>query len=227
MTSDWREDLKPEVHNSAPVIPNKRDVLNEPISKLILPTQDTVEKPTSILRLKDPRPDICVGFSDSELENALVVTKGKDGAETFLQDLQENSILISDPHCTPLGLRFPFFMVEARAAATGGNLYQAQNQVAVSGSTALKIFNALSDLHDPQDRELFAKPRLAFSVTSEGPIHELWLHFQRAEEVKFYMVCLGSWRTTLEDGALELVRHISAVLRWGMEHLKDDIISLL
>ena len=201
---------------------------NEPISKLILPTQDIVEKPTSILRLKDPRPDICVGFSDSELENALVVTKGKDGAETFLQDLQENSILISDPHCTPLGLRFPFFMVEARAAATGGNLYQAQNQVAVSGSTALKIFNALSDLHDPQeDRELFAKPRLAFSVTTEGPIHELWLHFQRAEEVKFYMVCLGSWRTTLEDGALELVRHISAVLRWGMEHLKDEIISLL
>lgn len=49
-------------------------------------------------------------------------------------------------HGTPLGLRFPFFMIEAKyAAATGGNLYQTQNQAAVSGSVALRTFEALSD----------------------------------------------------------------------------------
>lgn len=42
-------------------------------------------------------------------------------------------------HGTPLWLRFPFFMIEAKSAAPGGNLYQAQNQAAVSGSVALRI----------------------------------------------------------------------------------------
>lgn len=81
----------------------------------------------------------------------LLLKKGSVIAETLLQDLQETSTLISDPHVTPLGLRFPFLIIEAKTAATGGNLYQAQNQVAVSGSAALKIFEALSYPQDLQE----------------------------------------------------------------------------
>ena len=38
-----------------------------------------------------------------ELDNALIPKKGSVIAETLLQDSQETSTLISDPHVTPLG----------------------------------------------------------------------------------------------------------------------------
>lgn len=179
-------------------------------------------------------------MSDENLANALVSKKGRSIARRFLVDLQETSSLISDPHVTPLGLRFPFLVVEAKAAATGGNLYQAQNQAAVGGSAALQILKNLSDLQDMDEGQGTtedstavaqdspnAKLRLAFSVTTEGPIHELWLHFQKPREEDFYMVCLGAWRTTLKESSMNFLQHLLAVLRWGNGGLKDNIISIL
>jgi hypothetical protein len=104
------------------------------------------QQPIPIFKLKDPRPDICVGLSDDYLAKALEPSKGRSTARSFLYDLQDTSTVISDPHLTPLGLRFPFLIVEAKAGATGGNLYQAQNQAAVGGSRAVQIFETLSDL---------------------------------------------------------------------------------
>jgi hypothetical protein len=78
--------------------------------------------------------------------------KDRKTARNLLYDLQDTCRLISDPHLTPLGLRFPFLIAEAK---TGGNLYQARNQAAVGGSTAVRIFESLSDLCCAQnpDRE--------------------------------------------------------------------------
>lgn len=158
--------------------------------------------------------------------------KGLNAARSFLLDLQDTSSLISDPHITPLGLRFPFLIVEAKAAATGGNLYQAQNQAAVSGSTALQILKSMSDLNQESQEgtgirnqlEQEFKPKLAFSVTTEGPIHELWLHFRTSNE-DFCMACVGAWRTTLKDGSMDLLRHLFAVLKWGDGEFRNTIIS--
>lgn len=202
------------------------------------------QQPIPIFKLKDPRPDICVGLSDDYLAKALEPSKGRSTARSFLYDLQDTSTLISDPHITPLGLRFRFLIVEAKAGATGGNLYQAQNQAAVAGSTAVQIFETLSDLHCAQtlDQEYAGNIEgsnisvqhptgvmlhLAFSITTEGPIHELWLHFRRPGEEDFYMGCRGTWRTTLKESSLDFLRHLSAVLRWGNSILKDNIISAL
>lgn len=196
-----------------------------------------------MFRLKDPRPDICVGLSDDSLADSLEHTKGRDIAQSLLLDMQDTSTLISDPHVTPLGLRFPFLIVEAKAGATGGNLYQAQNQAAVGGSTALLILKSLSDLGDSQDlnrenqdcveasnESCQATPdiklNLAFSITTEGPVHELWLHFRKPNE-DFQMVCIGIWRTTSKDGSLNFLRHLSAVLRWGNGEFKDNLVSIL
>ncbi|KKK18783.1 hypothetical protein ARAM_005820, partial [Aspergillus rambellii] len=98
--------------------------------------------------------------------------------------MQDISTLISDPHVTPLGLRFPFLIVEAKAGATGGNLYQAQNQAAVDGAEA-------SDGSGQKAAATSSKSNivlnLAFSVTTEGPIHEFWLHFRMPEAGDFHM----------------------------------------
>ncbi|KAE8374951.1 hypothetical protein BDV26DRAFT_283849 [Aspergillus bertholletiae] len=240
---DWREDVKPVVHNPPPTIPRKRHqseqmllgntTTTDDLGPLSLRPSRAVELTIPVFRLKDPRPDICVGLSDENLATALEPKWG------------HISSLISDPHITSLGLRFPFLTVEAKAAATGENLYRAQNQAAVGGSAALQIFKNLSDLQDEQNlgeeslesienntrpaQELLSDPilHLAFSVTTEGPIHELWLHFRRSKGEDFYMVCLGTWRTTLKDGSLDFLRHLLAVLRWGSGELKDSIVRVL
>ncbi|KAL4935258.1 hypothetical protein BDV06DRAFT_234484 [Aspergillus oleicola] len=187
-----------------------------------------------VFKLKDPRPDIYVGLLDESIIIALEPRKGLNAARSFLLDLQDTSSLISDPHVTPLGLRFPFLIVEAKAAATGGNLYQAQNQAAVSSSTALQILKNMSDLNQESQEEIEKgnqpeqgfNQKLAFSVTTEGPIHELWLHFRTSNE-DFYMACVGAWRITLKDGSMDLLRHLFAVLRWGDAEFRNTIVSTL
>lgn len=195
-----------------------------------------------MFKLKDPRPDICVGLSDESLANDLVPGKGRGIARSFLLDLQDTSSLISDPHVTPLGLRFPFLIVEAKSGATGGNLYQAQNQAAVSGSAALQILKNMSYLQSApnmgqggqEDIEFSNQPELSiatlpeliFSITTEGPIHELWLHFRRSGQ-DFCMVCIGAWRITLKDDLVNLIRHLFAVLKWGNGKFRDTIIRAL
>ncbi|KAL5341188.1 hypothetical protein BJX70DRAFT_359040 [Aspergillus crustosus] len=244
---DWREDLKPPIYNPQPTVPRKRSQPHEALQSASTHPSQVFESgfiPPAIpvFKLKDPRPDICVGLSDESMIIALESKKGHNIAKRFLLDLQDTSCLISDPHVTPLGLRFPFLMVEAKAGATGGNLYQSQNQAAVSGSTALQILKNLSDLQcaldlDRENQENIEdgnQPEpssefnlhLAFSVVTEGPIHELWLHFRRSNE-DFCMACIGAWRTTLKDGSMNLLRHLLAVLRWGDFEFRDTLIGAL
>ena len=199
---------------------------------------------TPVFKLKTPRPDICVGLSDESLVNDLEPKKGRSAARSFLLDLQDTTSLVSDPHVTPLGLRFPFLIVEAKAGSTGGNLYQAQNQAAVGGSTALQILRNLSELKSAQNLDWESQgssqasngpietlpdliSHMVFSVTTEGPIHELWLHFRRPSEEDFFMVCIGAWRTTVKDDTLNLLRYLWAVLRWGNGEFRDSIVDAL
>ncbi|PYI02925.1 hypothetical protein BO78DRAFT_210713 [Aspergillus sclerotiicarbonarius CBS 121057] len=227
----WCSSLKPPMHNTRLTIPLKRSqphqLAQEDVNDGGSHSSPRVTGPNPpIFKLKDPRPDICVGLSSESISDALEPTRGRSAAQNLLVDLQETSTLTSDPHVAPMRLRFPFLVVETKSGATGGNLYQAQNQAAVSGSIALRIFQSLADLHNGQgssDRVL----NLAFSITTEGPIHELWLHCQRRGEERFYMVCVGSWRTTLKHSTLEFVRCLSAVLTWGDSTLREKILGVL
>ncbi|UCK57514.1 hypothetical protein AFCA_000434 [Aspergillus flavus] len=245
-------DLKQEVFeaNPRPTIPRKRSQLhqllrgNATADGLYQSTDSSRAIEPAIFKLKDPWPDICVGLSDDSLADALRSTKDRYITQSLLLDMQDISTLISDPHVTPLGLRFPFLIVEAKAGATGWNLYQAQNQAAVGGSTALLILKGLSGLRDGQDLneenyddvEASNEPgqaspnielNIVFSITTEGPVHESWIHFREPKEEDFCMVCIGTWRTTLKDGSPNFLRHLSAILRGGNGEFKDQIISVL
>ncbi|PYH92039.1 hypothetical protein BO71DRAFT_411296 [Aspergillus ellipticus CBS 707.79] len=240
---DWCEELKPPVHNPPPTIPRKRrenqtnlatheaTFESSSIGVSTSPRYNSQSVAFPLFRLKTPRPDICIGLSDKSLEADLVPKKGRNAARSFLVDLQDTANLISDPHVTPVGLRFPFLIVEAKAGATGGNLYQAQNQAAVGGSAALQILQNLRDLRENQDlgqtRSVSDIPHLVFSITTEGPIHEIWFHFRRPDEDDFYMSCIGSWRTTLKYDSQNLVRHLQAILQWGNGDFRSDVLCVL
>jgi len=183
------------------------------------------------------------------LTQAFISSKGPDDARYFLKDLQEEGILISDPGVTALSLRFPFFIVETKSSATGGNLYQAQSQSSVSGASALNILGSIEELHsrnnpgtstdrseqEHQTESDVATPcesnsshaPLVFSVTTEGPIHELWAHFLDTSERSFCMARLGIWCTSEKAGALELTHKIAAILDWKAGNLKCTVVERL
>lgn len=183
--------------------------------------------------LKNPRPDISVGISDQGLAVALQSRQVING-KYLLNDLQETRELISDPGLTPLNLRFPFFLVEVKSGATGGNLYQAQNQAAVGGASAIEILKTL--YQEPEGRSSnTAFPvvpgtmcqLLTFSATTEGPVCELWAHFWDAANKNHCMVNIDAWRTTCRDKAFDFVSKISTILNWGSETFHNAVVERL
>ncbi|KAI9367802.1 hypothetical protein BJX61DRAFT_537761 [Aspergillus egyptiacus] len=169
---------------------------------------------------ENPHPDISVGLTNESLIEALEPLIN-DEAEELLTSVQEKA-LNSDPHVGLSGLEFPFLLVEVVSAPDGGNLYQAQNRAAVSGTAAIQLrqFKSERDYipnpasQDDVENLCHVIPRLAFSVTAEGPVHELWVHFQTLNGC-FCMSCIGTWRTTVDDSAMEFLQHLYAVLQWG------------
>ena len=91
-------------------------------------------------------------------------------------------------------MRFLFVIIEAKGLTTDGNLIGAQNQAAGAGACAIGLLTSLA----AQDPDANA-PRIIFSCTTEGAIHELWVHYQTEDEDRNslqHMTCLGAWRTT-------------------------------
>ena len=150
-----------------------------------------------------------------------------------MKDLQDTGELISDPGVTPLSLRFPFLLVEAKSGATGGKLYQAQNQAAVGGASAVNIQKALFgaadapplEIRGPQLAGSLTPMSLCFSVTTEGPVCEMWAHFWDETKSSYGMANIGIWRTTQEDSAFDLTSKISSILNCGSRAYQDDIFN--
>jgi hypothetical protein len=145
--------------------------------------------------------------------------------------LQDSCYVQSEPHQAQIGLRFPFLVVEAKGGAAGGNMIGAQNQAAVDGACALNIFADLESivtqitsrpdfvLCTPAD----TSPRVLFSVTTEGPLHEIWVHY-RVDEA-YYMTCYRAWRTTRHQDAKEFVQTLANIVGWGKRGFRDCILG--
>ena len=174
-----------------------------------------------------------MGISDQALGIALQSRQVGTG-KYLLNDLQETRELVSDPGLTPLKLRFPFFLVEAKSGATGGNLYQAQNQAAVGGASAIEILKALYQESEGRSFNM-ASPAVAgtmcqlltFSATTEGPVCELWAHFWNAANERHCMANIDAWRTTCRDKAFDFVSKISTILNWGSETFHNGVVGNL
>ena len=174
-------------------------------------------------------------MTDASLASVLRPARG-DNARFFLNDLQDTEALISDPGLTRLHLRFPFFVIESKSGAAGGNLYQAQNQSAVSGASAINILRGVNELYEleypkrhggKETHSTVDLPLLAFSMTTEGPVCEICAHFWDPAKKGYCMTNMGIWRTTSEAGALEVVSRVSRILRWGSIGLKNAIAERL
>lgn len=176
--------------------------------------------------LKTPCPDITMGLHHDVVAAKLEsVGVPRPHSDELLKDLQYEKAFISCPAQSALPLRFPSLVVEGKSYATGKSLYEAQNQAAVSGSMMLVIQHQLSELagskspHSP----------LAFSICSEGPVMELWVHYNTSDasvryyKIHFLQICHASAFNTVVEFFLAVLR----IMRWAKLTLLDDVAEKL
>jgi hypothetical protein len=148
--------------------------------------------------LSTPKPDICVGLAH----------------EWFPTNYQSTlNTLKTDPHMSPMGLHFPFLIFEAKGNA---DLFGAQNQAAVGAACMLRIL----------DRIRCGDDMIVWSVTTEGPIHELWAHY-RDEKENYQSVHINLWRMTNLEHSKAFVEVMAKIMIWGNAVFARRIIHAL
>lgn len=176
--------------------------------------------------VKTPCPDITTGLHHHVVAAKLEsVGIARPHSDELLKDLQHEKAFISCPAQSALLLRFPSLVVEGKSYATGKSLYEAQNQAAVSGSMMLVIQHQLSELAGSKS----PNSPLAFSICSEGPVMELWVHYNTSDasvryfKIHFLQICHASAFNTVVEFFLAVLR----IMRWAKLTLLDDIAEKL
>ena len=136
--------------------------------------------------VKTPRPDFTWGFRQSTMTDALIQRRlPEPRASRLLPALQREQKLCSDPTQHFLDVRFPVLVIEGKAYTTGKTLFEAENQAAVSGSSMLILQRQLEALYEDvvlDSNVECEKSPLAFSLCTQGPIMELWVHHIVSED---------------------------------------------
>ena len=196
---------------------------------------------------KTPRPDISVGIQLSAIISTLSAKLNKAKARQFLAWLQNEMtqhepsgplepMLIPVPAPRALDLAFPFAVVEGKAYSTGKQIFEAENQAAVSGACGLKIQLDLDNLVDggATSSDALTKPPesefpLFFSVCTQGPIHELWAHWTIVEDGvrMFESKLLDSCNALLSKHSEEFMVRVNNVGVWGTGPFMKSVVERL
>ncbi|KAK5444199.1 hypothetical protein LTS15_010552 [Exophiala xenobiotica] len=182
--------------------------------------------------VKKPRPDITIGtLNDVVTQRLASLGVNKHAAKQMLTVLQLEGELLSSPTVADHHIRFPSLVVEGKSYATGRNMYEAENQVAVAGSSMLVMQDRLAEFTErcsPGTHGSLKEP-LAFSVTQEGPIMLLWVHYITSDEnVRFYnMHVLSICHATIQSTTREFFMALAGVMRWASTEFLDDVAAQL
>ena len=241
-----------------------------------LPVPPVWERLNESLLIKTPCPDISIGPSETALISA-IVTKvsvaglNHQGVEGFLASMQtctdtseqsqaEEAVLNIAPTELPSGLVFPFCVVEGKAYSTGRQVFEAQNQTAVSGACALKMQDRLNELVEmaemaeeaneqaptaPDSSRQGGRPTrqaanrqegrgscprsLFFSFSTEGPYHELWVHYSHVEDgrVMYGQSLLAICNLMLRASVVDFVFLAEKVMSWGAGPFLESVAERL
>ena len=196
---------------------------------------------TSQSDVKTPRPDIFIGLKDVALNESLQ-SRGLAVADTeyLLEALAKPHpqtghppLLHSEPTQAALHIRFPCFIVEGKSYATCRTIYEAQNQAAVSGACSLKILHDLDNLVHKSNPGSYSKVQpIVFSVCTEGPIHQLWVHYTIGEHGDgnrmYYMAQVKTCDMGVcDDNIVLFLEAVDNVLKWGSGEYKEAIAEQL
>ena len=186
------------------------------------PKQDTV---------KTPRPDGTLGFHHIVVvEKLKTLGVGELDADCLLKDLEFEGTLYSNPILSALVIRFPSIVLEGKSYATGRSIYEAQNQAGVSGAGMLMVQEQLNDLAAHQcPNSAQPKEPLAFSICTEGPYMELWVHYVTLiQDTRFYnMNLLKICHASCPETVKEFLIAVESIMTWARSELLDHVAKQL
>lgn len=186
--------------------------------------------------VKTPRPNITVGLRLRLLIDALKSNGlGQIEAQDFLKDLQYQQALYSNPLQTVYPLCFPPLVVEGKSYSAGKTIFEAQNQAAVSGPCMTNLQHMLSELAQLNCVQPLPsrKEPLAFSICSEGPILQLWVHYTtlvdkvRIHNMNILKICHASRRPSLREEVRNFFIAVHGVMEWARSDFLDEIVKQL
>ncbi|MCJ1405871.1 hypothetical protein MMC11_009101 [Xylographa trunciseda] len=248
---DWDPRLKPDVqqevwnwdalnqsNNEADDVVDRSNKRQQGVQSFPSPdtSQSTMPPPAAPSQskqdaVKTPRPDFTIGLRHSTISHELIKRGlSKFKADDFLKFLQRERKLYSDPTQNFLSVRFPILVIEGKAYATGKTVYEAQNQAAVSGACMINLQQQLTDLFEGVFFNLRGrKIHLAFSICTEGPQIEFWVHYALSEDNvrSHYMNIFRTCYASLHDGLEDFLIDVERLMRWTQEDFLKEVADQL
>ena len=186
---------------------------------------------TDISIVKTPRPDITIGPRVTHLIEKL---KARDIGQIedvdFLKRRSYQQALRFSPLQPTVPICFPMLVVEGKSYSTGKTVFEAQNQAAVSGAYMTDLQHNVAKFTESTCHGSYqSKDPLAFSICSEGPMVQLWVHYTTlVDNVRIYTMniikaCHASQFPSLRDGVRDFFEAVDGVMSWATSELLDDI----
>ncbi|KAL8932234.1 MAG: hypothetical protein Q9211_006438 [Gyalolechia sp. 1 TL-2023] len=254
----WHFDVAEQPIDTAVDSPNRPDKRQQAAASYVSPERSETTLPSScipsdnpgppmppppppappnqdICIVKTPRPDITIGLRDTILIAQLKAKGLRElQASDFLKALQNQQVLCSNPLRPAYPMRSPPLVVEGKSYSTGRPVFEAQNQAAVSGSCMTNLQHRLAELTkrtSPGPHQ--GKEPLAFSICTDGPIMQLWVHYttlmdgEHMYNMNIVRRCHASSQPFLQEGVKDFFKAVSGVMRWAVSDFLDDIVEQL
>ena len=185
---------------------------NTPWSTKALPRITRISYPHP---LAAPKPDVYIGYP-----------AGLDSTWTVDETAVVNH-WAAMPYTRPaLGSCFPFLMFELKSEATGGTLWQAENQAAGSGAHCVNSMRWFFGQAYPSKTPSILDT-VAFTIVATHRDAIYHVHFYSEEDKIFYMSFIGSC-STLRDGDIQRSNDITKnILEHGLGTRQEKIRSAL
>ena len=207
-------------------------------SSTMPPPAPDPEKEEDRSPVKTPHPDLSMGIDLEALISALSSQDlDEDKATDFIEWLQTEMVqhkpdgplepmLLLVPASRALDLAFPFAVVEGKAYSTGKQIFEAENQAAVSIACAHNLLHCLDRMAN-HGTTTNTRPCVLFSITTQGPIHELWAHWTvvkggvRIFESKLW----DSWNGLVLERAVDFMLKLNSLCVWGTGPFMKSVVE--
>ncbi|KIW41469.1 uncharacterized protein PV06_07024 [Exophiala oligosperma] len=187
--------------------------------------------------VKLPCSDYTMGLATSTLAEAL----SKHGvsvlrATNFLDELEGREGFRPHPSRGPMGYWFPTLVIETKAHSTGRTPFEAENQAAVSACYVIKALQRFADSYIEAVQGSSGPPPpcgrespLVFSITSCGPLLQLWVHYALMEDNRtlYYMNILKSCHACVVSELEAFLSMVEQLMAWNKKEVLPEVTKQL
>jgi len=165
--------------------------------------------PASPYRVTQPKPDRLFGYSEMTRQGAF--TQPQLLAQTMLHPRNPDY-----PTATSRGLRFPFFVIEFKAAGgTRGDLWVATNQCAGASAACLNAISQLNwALQEYQSTQRV--DNLSYCIAVDNNLAKLYISWKE-DDLSYYLQQVDTFVLSRPEEFENFRRQVRNILDWGKD----------